>query len=153
MTYYNLNSYCSPKPFVIVDTQQPISNGLNLKWENQTKVTTQSPSVFGPPMWFSLHTGSANLPKILSPISAKRLKNFVDGIPEMASCSSCSDHSRGYIEKNKDRIENFKYGDDVFKFYVDFHNYVNERLGKPIMSYETASKMYRDGDVKVFSYN
>ena len=102
-----------------------------------------SPSVSGPPFWFTLHNGSAYLPEVLSPISAQRLRNFIDGIPEMHPCTKCSEHAREYIENHKDRINQMKTGNDFFKFFVDFHNDVNRRLNKPCVSYEQAYAMYR----------
>jgi hypothetical protein len=153
MSYYNLNSYCSPKPFVVVDTHKPVSAGLNLTWKKEDKITPQTPQVFGPAMWFSFHVGSANLPKVLSPVSIERIKSFINGIPEMVPCVECSEHARAFIERNKERINKFKFGDDVFRFYVDFHNYVNERLNKPLVSYEKAYEMYRGGlNVNVMKY-
>ena len=154
MSYYLLNSYCSPKPYTVVDTVKPIEAGLHLTYEISSKpVGTQKPEIFGPAFWFSLHTGAVHLPEVLSPISASRLKGFVNGIPEMVPCVECSEHARAFIEANKARIDNFKRGDDVFKFYVDFHNYVNTRLGKPLMTYEKAYQLYKGGvDVKYLKY-
>ena len=153
MTYYMLNSYCTPKPFVVVDTVKPIEKGLTMNWKVHDKVTTKSPEVFGPAFWFSLHNGSAHLPNVISPVSVKRLQGFINGIPEMLPCDPCSEHARAFIESNKTRVDNLKSGDDLFIFYVDFHNYVNKRLGKPIMGYEDAYKMYKNGNsVNVLKY-
>jgi len=63
----------------------------------------------------------------------------------MVPCIECSEHARAYIEANKVKIDTLKRGDDVFRFYVDFHNYVNLRIGKPVFSYEKAYEMYRGG--------
>lgn len=151
MSYNLLNSYCSPKPYTIVETVKPIDAGLNINYVEHSKpVVTQSPQVFGPAFWFTLHVGSVHLPDLLSPISANRIKGFINGIPEMVPCVECSEHARAFIESNRTRIDNMKRGDDVFKFYVDFHNYVNLRLSKPVISYEKAYEMYRGG-VKVVS--
>lgn len=153
MSYYSLNSYCTPKPFVVVDAHKPISTGLDISWKKTEKVVPQKPEVFGPAMWFTFHVGSANLPKVLSPVSVDRIKSFINGIPEMVPCVECSEHARAFIERNKERISKIKFGDEVFRFYVDFHNYVNERLNKPLVSYEQAYKMYKGGmDVSVMKY-
>ena len=148
-----LNSYCSPKPFTVVDNVKPITAGLNINWKKQEKITTRSPEVFGPAMWFTLHNGAAHLPNVLSPISLSRIKATIDGIPEIVPCDQCSEHARTFIEKNRNRINNMKTGDDIFKFYVDFHNYVNEKLNKPLMTYEAAYSMYKGGNnVNVMKY-
>lgn len=145
MSYYNLNSYCSPKPYTVVSATKPVASGLTLEYSANQQTQTNSPGVFGPAMWFSFHTGAAHLPDVLSPISAGRIKNFINGIPEIVPCVECSEHARAFIENNRTRIDNIKRGDDVFKFYVDFHNYVNQRLGKPLVSYEKAYEMYKGG--------
>ena len=154
MSYYMLNSYCSPKPYTVVDPVKPVDAGLTVNYHQNVKpVYTQSPEVFGPAFWFTLHTGSVHLPQTLSPISISRLKGFINGIPEMVPCIECSEHARAFIEANKVRIENLKRGDEVFRFYFDFHNFVNMRLNKPVISYEQALKLYRGGvDVKVLKY-
>jgi hypothetical protein len=152
MTYYMLNSYCTPKPYVVVDNVKPIKDGLNITWKKQDKISTNSPEVFGPAMWFTLHTGAAYLPSVLSPISLSRIKASIDGIPEIVPCIPCSEHARAFIEFNRNKINNMKTGDDVFKFYVDFHNYVNEKLKKPLMNYEDAYKLYKGSDVNVMKY-
>jgi hypothetical protein len=149
-----LNSYCSPKPFTVVDPVKPIEAGLAVNYRQNIKpVYTQSPEVFGPAFWFTLHTGSVHLPQTLSPIAISRLKGFIHGIPEMVPCVECSEHSRAFIEANKTRIDNLKRGDDVFRFYFDFHNYVNVKLNKPVISYEQALKLYKGGvDLKILKY-
>ena len=153
MSYYMLNSYCTPKPMTVVDPVKPITAGLTIKWTKQDKNTTQSPEVFGPAMWFTLHNGAAHLPDVISPISLSRIKASIDGIPEIVPCTECSEHARAFIEKNRQRINNMKSGDDIFKFYVDFHNYVNEKLKKPLMSYEAAYAIYKGGrNVNVMKY-
>jgi len=154
MSYYLLNSYCSPKPYSVVESVKPIEAGITLNYQvNPKPVTTQTPEVFGPAFWFTLHAGASALPEVLSPISANRLKGFINGIPEMVPCIECSEHARAYVEANRVKIDNMKRGDDVFKFYVDFHNYVNLRLNKPLFTYEKAYEMYKGGvNVKTLKY-
>lgn len=148
MSYQLINSYCSPNPFIVVDNDH-----LTMEW-SEKQGTTSSPEIFGPPVWFTLHNGAAHLPKEISPISLTRIKNFIDGIPDMlVACANCSEHARAFIESRRPVINNLKSGDDVFKFYVDFHNYVNEKLGKPIMGYETARKLHSGKKVMVFKYH
>jgi hypothetical protein len=146
MSYYNLNSYCSPKPYTVVESVKPITSALHIDYlKTDGPVMTNSPEVFGPAFWFSFHTGAAHLPENLSPISLSRIRAFINGIPELVPCIDCSEHSRAFIEENKAKINNFRRGDDVFRFYVDFHNYINLRLGKPLVSYEKAYEMYKGG--------
>jgi hypothetical protein len=126
---------------------------LNIEWSKKAKVTTASPEINGPPFWFTLHNGAAHLPKNISPISMHRIRGFIDGIPEMQPCLACSEHARTYIEKNKSKIEQMSTGDEVFAFFVDFHNFVNKRLGKKLVSVQEAKAMYSGGEnVSVMTY-
>ena len=148
MSYQLINSYCSPNPFIIVD-----NDTLIIESSQQTGNTT-SPEIFGPPVWFTLHNGSVHLPNEISPVSLSRIKNFIEGIPDMlVVCLKCSESARAFIERRKNTINSLKTGDDVFRFYVDFHNYVNEKLGKPIMGYDTARKLYLNKKVSSFKYH
>jgi hypothetical protein len=148
MSYQLINSYCTPKPFVFVGGDE-----LTIEW-SERNANSAAPDIFGPPVWFTLHNGAAHLPQDISPISMSRIKGFIDGIPDMlVACSACSEHARTFIENNRGRINSMKSGDDVFNFYVDFHNYVNQRLGKPLMSYADARKLYNGKSTKVFKYN
>jgi len=147
MSYKLINAYCTPTPFIVSD-----SDTINIEWSDK-KSSLTDPTVFGPAVWFTLHNGSAHLPNELSPISLSRIKMFIDGIPDMlVVCGKCAEHARNYIETHRWVINDMKGGNDVFKFYVDFHNFVNERLGKSIMSLDTAKKLYMGGKAKVMKY-
>ncbi len=146
MSYYMLNSYCKSRMQNLVQPVEEINPTLNMTYlEHTKKINTKTPDVFGPAFWFTLHNGTIHLPEILSPISANRIKGFLKGIPEMVPCTDCSEHARAFIEANMSKIENLQKGEDAFRFTVDFHNYVNLRLGKPVMKYEIARDLYLGG--------
>ena len=164
--YYDLSSYTKARPTVFIE---PKSTGPEISGDDECRstictckanyspkvkesftfdgiaVNTASPEVNGPPAWFTYHNGSFHLPDILSPVSIKRIQGYIDGIPEMQPCLKCSEHARAYIEKNRDRIQSIKRGEDVARFFVDFHNYVNQKLGKRIVSFDEAKAMYNFG--------
>ena len=144
----------NPSPNGMSSSANDIKESFTMTWMNkEVNMPSSSPEVNGPPFWFTLHNGAAYLPATLSPISAQRVRNFIDGIPEMQPCTKCSEHARAYIEDNKDRINNMTKGDEFFRFFVDFHNYVNKSLNKPIVSYDEAYAMYRKGtNIKVMKY-
>jgi len=71
------------------------------------------------------------------------MKNFILGIPVMLPCIKCREHATAFIESHKDQLEYICRGkDSLFKFFVDFHNQVNVRNNKPVMTYEDAYKLY-----------
>ena len=109
----------------------------------QVKRVGKDPSVFGPPLWFSLHNASAYYPENAPPAHAERMKNIIIGLPVLLPCETCKEHATVYIENNKHKLSDIcKTKKNVFRFFVDFHNYVNERLGKKIVTFEEAYALY-----------
>ena len=125
------------------------SEHAEITYETTDHYNISSPQIFGPPLWFSLHNASAHYPINPSPITSERMKNIILGIPVLLPCKNCSEHATAYIEKNFEKLNDIcSTRDNLFKFFVDFHNYVNIRYNKPVMSYEDAYKMY-SGNVKI----
>jgi hypothetical protein len=129
-------------------SKDDIEPQLNIKYKEKDIYVITSPQVFGPPLWFSLHNGSAHYPTNPSPIARMQMKNIILGLPVLIPCKNCQNHATSYIEKNYDQLDDIcSSRDKVFKFFVDFHNHVNERYNKPKMSYDDAYKLYM-GTVK-----
>ena len=64
----------------------------------------------------------------------------------MLPCAVCQVHATNHIEKNKEHLDDICSGrDKLFKFFVDFHNIVNKRYNKRIVSVEEAKRMYNGG--------
>jgi len=84
----------------------------------------------------------------------KTMKNFdvfVIAQCEDFGCSKCTPHCKAYIKnhlpsKQKKRTAKTKDGKVVdvtaFEWAVNFHNAVNARIGKPLVSFETAFDAY-----------
>ena len=109
----------------------------------EEKKSGKDPSVFGPPLWFSLHNASAYYPETASPVHAERMKNIIIGIPVLLPCETCKEHATVFIENNKDKLSEIcKTKKALFKFLVDFHNYVNIRLKKKVITYDAAHALY-----------
>lgn len=133
--YTMLNSYCSHHPSVVVDKQM-------IEISRKSKPTS-SPQVFGPPTWAYLHISTAYLPEHLNETIATQVRNTLIAVPAMVPCESCALHSGNFMIENKARLESLKSGSDFFKFTVDLHNFVNERLGKQIISYAKAKEIWK----------
>ena len=111
--------------------------------DEEEKKNGNDPSVFGPPLWFSLHNASAYYPEKASPLHAERMKHIILGIPVLIPCETCKEHATNYIEQHKHNLMDIcKTKKELFKFFVDFHNFVNKRLGKKVISYEEAHNLY-----------
>ena len=109
----------------------------------QIQQNNNNPQVWGPKLWFSFHNGASKYPISPSPIARTNMKNFIFGIPVMLPCEKCREHANQFIESNYNNLDNIVSSrDNLFKFFVDFHNNANIKTGKPEMSYEEAKKLY-----------
>lgn len=116
---------------------------LNLKWKTVYHKDASNPDVFGSAFWFIFHIASSRYPLQASEITKERMKGVILGIPVLLPCQECSDHASAHIESVWHRINDIVSGrEQLFTFFVDFHNYVNRRYGKPIMSPKEAYELY-----------
>ena len=121
-------------------------HSLNIKWEKKEYKNSAEPEVWGPSFWLSLHIGSVNYPNEASPLCKEGMKGFILGMPYMIPCKVCSEHARAHIEANYEKLDDIVSGKiKLFNFFVDFHNKVNKRYGKPLWTYEDAYKLYTNG--------
>jgi hypothetical protein len=107
-----------------------------------------NPKIWGPPFWFTLHNMSAHYPMEASPIVQSRMKNRILAIPYELPCQNCRVHASAFIESKKESLDEIVKGrHSLGKFFVDFHNKVNARYGKPQWTYEQAYKKYRKTNI------
>ena len=124
----------------------PDTGDLNVVIEEKKIPNTSSPEVWGEAFWMINHLGSLYAPNVVSPEKREKYWGFIDGMPEMLPCKDCSRHARQFVEmhrQQKDKICSSR--SDLFRFFVDFHNYVNKRQGKPLITYEQAYKLFSGG--------
>lgn len=113
------------------------------KSPNTSRLSTITPGVFGPYIWGHLHITTRHLPENINPAIVPHIINTLQAIPLLVPCESCALHSGNFMTANKDRLMKLKTGSEFFDFTVDFHNFVNTRLGKRIISYEEARDMWK----------
>ena len=137
-----INFYQEPEPVI------------NLEWKT-SKVTTTDPKIWGPAFWFTLHTSAAYYPFEASPIVRERMKARILAIPYEVPCATCRPHALDFIESRKGDLDKIVSGrHELGKFYVDFHNKVNKRYGKPEWTYEQAYAFYSGNAQSTFmKYN
>jgi len=125
------------------DTLPEISENFEQSCTYHNKKANNNPLSWGPPFWYTLHNGAYHYPEHASPLHAERMKNFIIGIPIMVPCVTCKEHATAFIEKHRNKLNDIcSSRDSLFRFFVDFHNKVNERYKKPIISYEEAYSIY-----------
>lgn len=96
---------------------------------------------WGPHAWKFLHAVTFAYPDQPSDEHKKAALELFSSLKYMLPCGECCSHYCQAFEKN--RIEPYlESRDSLSKWLVDFHNRVNERLGKPIMKYEEVAKEY-----------
>lgn len=112
------------------------------------------PEVWGPAFWFSLHNGANQFPIEASPCIIDRTVGFIRGLPMMLPCVECKEHANRYIAEHDSELHTVcKTRNALFKFYVNFHNSVNERKGKPVMSLDDAKKLYNGFTLSSLKYS
>lgn len=121
----------------------------SLTWTESVQ-DIKDPKVWGPIIWTSYHITASHYPENPSPIVKERMKWRIKAIPYELPCEDCRRHASSFIESKSDEELNniVSSKDNLIKFFVDFHNKVNERYGKPLWSHERAKKAY-SGKVKI----
>jgi hypothetical protein len=159
--FYNTNSavpesHMVNDPYVSQVATVATPKPLTATWQHSNTANTNmsDPSVWGSAFWFSLHNGASKYPVHASGIWVERMKGFILGIPYILPCDNCSEHARAYIDHHYSNLNEICSGRSrLFAFFVDMHNMVNKRLGKPYMSVEDAYKLYSGvGKVERFTY-
>ena len=101
--------------------------------------------IWGNNLWTYLHYSAMNYPDQPSAQEVEDMKNWLCALSTTIPCAECKKHYRGYIEKSKPQLDNIcSNKDNLFRFLFELHNKVNARLGKPVLTYEQAVKMYEN---------
>jgi len=100
-------------------------------------------NIWGPHLWFSLHTISFNYPLKPTIEDKKQYKDFFIALKNVIPCSICK---KNYIRHlNELSIDNaLDSRKKLVHWMIDLHNMVNGETGKKIMSYEAVIKKYED---------
>ena len=121
--------------------QYSTSNSLDMQ------VTTSEGSsfdadIFGPSFWFTLHNGAAAYPEYPNYVAQQTMMHFLLGIPMMIPCTQCREHAYTYIRDGADLNSVVKSKKSLFEYMTMFHNYVNNRYGKRMMTLQDAKEKY-----------
>jgi len=150
----------SPYYEAIAENYTDDANTIDIDWKTK-QLQTSNPYVWGPAFWLSFHVSAAYYPVNPSKIVSERMKQRILAIPYELPCSSCRPHAISFIEpyrvqvaQDKDKLDVVVSSrENLVKFYVDFHNYVNKRFGKKQWSYKEAEDAYSGkANVNYLSY-
>ena len=89
------------------------------------------PSTWGPSLWTRLHENSLNYDPTKN---GQNISSMFKTLPDNV-CDKCRPTVVNYLSKNsyEDKLST-RY--DVVKYIFDFHNFINQKLDKPIFSWE-----------------
>ena len=96
------------------------------------------PEIWGPRLWFFLHTVTFNYPDNPSSEEMKHHQDFYENLVFIIPCKACSQHYSEHINKSPPKLSSKK---ELIKWTIDLHNSVNHTLGKKIYTYKEAVKL------------
>jgi FAD-linked sulfhydryl oxidase len=99
------------------------------------------PEIFGPPMWWTIHTMASGYPEKPSAQKQADCEAFVRALPGMLPCSACGIHLREELA-NRDIPLACSSNTALSLLWCEVHNTVNERLGKPVVDCARAQSEY-----------
>jgi len=103
--------------------------------------SSSDPNISGPSMWFTFHNSTLTYPKNPTSFIKSGMKQLLQNIHLMIGCLTCKEHFYTFM-RDIDLEWAVSSRDNLFEFWVNAHNYVNERLGKSIMSLTDAKYLY-----------
>jgi len=106
-----------------------------------------SKGTWGPEGWYWLHVTAIQYPR--DPVLAdarrafRRVWDFVTSLP----CAECREHAAGHVVRSPPNLAS----SEAFQVWAwRFHNVVNARLGKRLVSYEEYRRLYAGEICRVF---
>ena len=99
------------------------------------------PEVFGPGIWWTLHTIASVYPESADGQRRQACEQFVGAIPAMLPCRVCGDHLREELEQ-RDVGAACAGSEELSTMWCEVHNSVNARLGKPVADCALARERY-----------
>lgn len=100
------------------------------------------PTVWGPKMWFTLHTITFNYPENPSLHHKKIYSDFFNMLQYIIPCEVCSKHYAQHLVNNP-ILTSLDSKDKLVKWLINVHNDVNRSLGKKIYSYDEVVDIYK----------
>ena len=140
MTSYNYQGNCTN-----ITIPPPIARNCRTTIELDEDIIDnfRDPKVWSHSYWFMLHLGSISAPEMIPPSMRTKYWNYIEGIPVMIPCHDCAQHAQTWVDNHRvDRDQICSSRSNLVKFFVDLHNDVNRRTGKPIISEEQVYKMF-----------
>lgn len=94
---------------------------------------------WGPAGWKFLHTITFAYPDQPTLQQQRSATDLFTSLQDMLPCPACQGHYQEFLKQNPIPVSNAV---DLQKWLVNLHNSVNQRLQKPLVTYEQAKQMY-----------
>lgn len=106
-----------------------------------------NPAIVGPGQWYTLHSFAAFCDTNPSRYRAMFVA-FVTDFLSKIRCEKCNGHANQYLAQNPidANVRPNQPALDLFRWTWNFHNKVNERLGKPQVSWDDAVSIFVTND-------
>ena len=93
------------------------------------------PTAWGPSAWAYLHLSALHADRSQTRVAwSSFFEKFIQNVP----CDACQKHASQYILKTPYKVE-----ESAFAYTVQFHNIVNQRLGKTTISLDQAHSLWQ----------
>lgn len=123
-----------------------VSRNNNSDFEG-IKKKISNPASFGPGIWYCIHRMARDAN---SEEAKQKFKEFIEKIIVNLPCTTCIEHATAYYKARP--IDPFwsikENGKDIgmFKWSWEFHNTVNARLKKSLISWDNAKRLFSEED-------
>jgi len=94
---------------------------------------------WGPVFWAYLHALAATYPVNPRPEDIRDMKFTLQTFVRFIPCVECRNHTDAYFGKKPPTLSSRL---EFFVYTVNFHNYVNQSLKKPLRSVEELVQLY-----------
>lgn len=101
--------------------------------------------VWGPPLWYFLHTISFNYPIKPTYENQKNYYNFFFNLKYILPCKYCRENLKKNFKETKFSLKVFKNRETLSKWVYNLHNHINTMLGKEkYSSYNEVRESYEN---------
>lgn len=100
----------------------------------------ENPTTWGRATWTLLNCVAMTYPDAPTAQQQKSYRRFLLSLKDVLPCSICRQSYKAWLGRNPPRLETKT---ALLRWLIDTHNYVNKRLGKPVLTYRQAMKQMR----------
>ena len=97
-------------------------------------------NVWGPHLWFALHTVTFNYPIKPSAEDKESIRQFFYHLQYVLPCRYCRENYRRNLKETPIRLDSRR---DIVEWLIDLHNEVNGQTGKKTLTYDQVIDIYQ----------